>query len=73
MDYFNNVLTTFLDLERISCVAVYGGSESSQTSSNILICKDMKVFNKFMFLNTFWGVNYPFKGLLRQVLFWKSR
>ncbi len=30
MDYFNDVLTTFLGLERVSCVAVYAGSESSQ-------------------------------------------
>ncbi len=34
-DYFNNVLTTFLGLERGSCVAVYGGSESSWISSKI--------------------------------------
>ncbi len=26
MDYFNNVLTNFLDLECSSCVAVYAGS-----------------------------------------------
>ncbi len=28
MDYFNNVLTTFLGIERVSYVAVYAGSES---------------------------------------------
>ncbi len=39
MDYFNDVLTAFLALERFSCFAVYGGSESSRISSkNILIC-----------------------------------
>ncbi len=39
MDYFNNVLTTCLDLERSSSLDVYSGSESSQISSkNILIC-----------------------------------
>ncbi len=39
MDYFNDVLTTFLGLDRGSTLAVYGGSESSQISSNIsLIC-----------------------------------
>ncbi len=39
MDYFNNVLTTFLGLECVSCVAVYRGSESSWISSkHILIC-----------------------------------
>ncbi len=36
MDYFNNVLTNFLGLECGSCVAVYGGSESSQISSKYL-------------------------------------
>ncbi len=35
MDYFNNVLTTFLGLELVSCVAVYGGSDSSRISSKI--------------------------------------
>ncbi len=35
MDYFNNVLTTFLGLERGSSFAVYAGSESSRTSSHI--------------------------------------
>ncbi len=35
MDYFNNVITAFLGLERGSCTAVYEGSESSQISSKI--------------------------------------
>ncbi len=35
MDYFNDVLTTFLGLELVSCVAVHGGTESSQISSKI--------------------------------------
>ncbi len=39
MDYFNDVLTTFLGLECVSSVAVYAGSESSRISSkNILNC-----------------------------------
>ncbi len=39
MDYFNDVLTNFLEIERGSCVAVYLGSEISRISSkNILIC-----------------------------------
>ncbi len=39
MDYFNDVLTTFLGLERGSCVAVYGGvRELSDFIKNILIC-----------------------------------
>ncbi len=35
MNYFINVLTTFLGLEHVSCVAVYAGSESSRISSKI--------------------------------------
>ncbi len=35
MDYFNNVLTTFLCLEHVSCIAVYPESESSRISSKI--------------------------------------
>ncbi len=35
MDYFNDVLTTFLGLERGSCISVYAGSESSRISSKI--------------------------------------
>ncbi len=39
MDYFNNVLTTFLDLERGSCVAVYAGFRKlSDFIKHILIC-----------------------------------
>ncbi len=38
-DYFTDFLTKFLCVDRGSCVAVYGGSESSRISSkNILIC-----------------------------------
>ncbi len=33
MDYLIYVLTTFLGLEHGSCVAVYGGTESSRSSS----------------------------------------
>ncbi len=41
MDYFNDVLTTFLGLER-GTVAAYAGSESSRISSKtILICIPM--------------------------------
>ncbi len=41
MDYFNNVLTTFLGLECVSWVAVFAGSELRRLSDfikNILIC-----------------------------------
>ncbi len=38
MDYFNDVLTTFLGLERVSCVAVYGVRKLSDFIKNILIC-----------------------------------
>ncbi len=40
MDYFNIVLTTFLGLECLSCVALYGESESSQVSSKISLCSE---------------------------------
>ncbi len=36
MDYFHDVLTAFLGLKRDSCIAVYGGSESSRISLKIL-------------------------------------
>ncbi len=35
MDYFNDDLTTFLGLERVSSIAVYAGLESSWISSKI--------------------------------------
>ncbi len=38
MDYFNNVLTTFLGLEHGSYVAVYEGSRLLDFIKNILIC-----------------------------------
>ncbi len=38
MDYFINVLATFLDLDRVRILAVYGGSEFSEFIKNILIC-----------------------------------
>ncbi len=41
MDYFNDVLTTFLGLERVSCVAVYRGSESSRIHQKYLnLCSE---------------------------------
>ncbi len=38
MDYFNNVFTTFLGFERVSCIAVYAGSKALGFHQNILIC-----------------------------------
>ncbi len=39
MDYFNDVLTTFLDLDRVRILAVYGRvRELSELIQNILIC-----------------------------------
>ncbi len=39
MDYFNDVLATFLSLDRVRILAVYEGSESSRNAQkNILIC-----------------------------------
>ncbi len=34
-NYFKDVVTTFLGLECVSCIAVYAGSESFQISSEI--------------------------------------
>ncbi len=36
MDNFNSVLTTFLGLELVSCIAVYAGSESPWISLKIM-------------------------------------
>ncbi len=38
MDYFNDALTIFLGLERVSCIAVHGMPENSDFSSTTLIC-----------------------------------
>ncbi len=38
MDYFIDVLTTFLGLDHGSSLTVYGLTESSQIIKNILIC-----------------------------------
>ncbi len=62
MDYFNNVLTTFLGLERVSCTAVYERvRELSDFIKNILVCvlkmneglmalDDMRVINDRIFI-----------------------
>ncbi len=62
MDYFNNVLTTFLGLERVSCNAVYERvRERSYFIKNILVCvlkmneglmalDDMRVINDRIFI-----------------------
>ncbi len=39
MDYFNDVLATFLDVDRVNYIAVYGRvREHSEFIKNILIC-----------------------------------
>ncbi len=38
MDYFNDVLTTFLGHEHVSCIAVYAVWELSDLIKKILIC-----------------------------------
>ncbi len=57
MDYFNDVITNFLGLERVSCVAVYGGSESSQISLKPLcvlqgLFDPQLMFEEFFFFNS---------------------
>ncbi len=54
MDYFKDVLITFLGLERVSCVAVYGRvRELSDSIKNILICvlKTLQVWNDMRLSN----------------------
>ncbi len=63
------LLSTFLGLERVSCVAVFAGSESSRISSKIykfVFCRWTKVFTTWGWVINdrifhFW-VNYPFYG-----------
>ncbi len=39
MDYFTNLLSTFLDLDRVRTLAIYGSvRELSDSIKNILIC-----------------------------------
>ncbi len=38
MDYFSDVLTTFLVLERVICIAVWSGRKLSYLIISILIC-----------------------------------
>ncbi len=40
MDYFNDVLTTFLGLEWGSSLACYAESESSQIVLNVSLCSE---------------------------------
>ncbi len=40
MDYFNNIVTTFMGLEHGSCVAVYPGSESSRIQKYLNLCSE---------------------------------
>ncbi len=73
MDYFNDVLTTFLGLEYFSCVAVYGGLESFWILSNYLnLCSEDErrsyglarhedIHEYLMTEFSFFLVNYPFK------------
>ncbi len=71
MDYFNDVFTTFLDLERGSCIAIYTGSENcrfhqiiSWFVSQWWKTKVLRVWNDMresIYDNLNFGVNYPFK------------
>ncbi len=53
MDYFNDVLATFLGLEIGSCIAVYAGSESSRISSwiSLYLCSE----DEWRSYGTKWG------------------
>ncbi len=65
MDYFNDVLTTFLGPEHVSCIAVYAGSESSRFNQKYLNFRSYRfgttwgwVINDRIFI---FGLNTPFK------------
>ncbi len=68
MDYFNDVLTTFLGLEWGSSLVCYAGSESSQILLNVSLCSEDE--QRFYGFETTWGrvinhnfnfwLNYPF-------------
>ncbi len=58
MDYFNDVLATFLGNECSSSMAVYAGSESSQISSKILF-----VFYLFLYIICVPKMNKGLTGL----------
>ncbi len=67
MDYFIDVLTTFLGLESGSYVAVYGGSENSWISSKIswfVFRRWMKVFRVGKDIRV---SNYSFSRLLKHI------
>ncbi len=75
MDYFNEVLTTFLGLESGSYIAIYAGSVSSRISPKYLNLSSEDEQRSYGF-GTTWGwvindsisisflVNYPFKFLM---------
>ncbi len=54
MDYFNDVLTTFLGLQRVSFLAVYGGSESSRFLQKYLNLCSEDEWKSYRF-GTTWG------------------
>ncbi len=54
MDYFNDVLTTFLGLTCGSCIAVYAGSESSR-----FIMAWRGIINERLFI---FGLTFPLSG-----------
>ncbi len=38
MDYFSDLLATFLDVDRVNSIAVYRSDSSQDASKNTLIC-----------------------------------
>ncbi len=65
MDYFNDLLATFLDLDRSRILAVYAGSENTQNSSKIInLCSEDEgwgwVINDRI---TFFGWTVPLKEI----------
>ncbi len=60
MDYFNDILSTFLCLERVGCFSVFGGSESCRISSRISSfvfqrwTNILRVWNEMSINDTIW-------------------
>ncbi len=53
IDYFKDLFTTFLGLERGNCVVVYAESESSQISYLDLFSEDERRYYRFNYWQTF--------------------
>ncbi len=71
MDYFNDVLTTFLDLDRSNYIAVYGRVRElseSKSNQNYLDKWSEDELRTYGVLNDMRVSNYPFQGWVLNIL-----